>query len=156
MFIDEDLTGYVGRDPKLVQSVQQKKKAAKLHQKNASIDRGVREGGYPEGVARSKMKVEAASLYRSAKGYVDSIKASKQKATKHAQGVLARPLATAGNGQRQDFLMYVPIAAQPIQKSRSKVVTAKRASVTKILSVVDHSGGAPQKPCDINSVKLGL
>lgn len=78
MFIDEDLTGYVGTDSKLVLSLQpKKKKVSKLHQRNSSIDGGVREGGLPEGVARSKMKVEAASLYRSAKGYVDSIKASK-------------------------------------------------------------------------------
>lgn len=52
--------------------------------------------------------------------------------------------------------MYVPIAAQPAQKSRSKVVTAKRASVTKFHSGADDGAGAPPRPNEFNSLKLSL
>jgi hypothetical protein len=138
-----------------VTSFHSKKKKPSRHPKNTGIDEDGREGNSPSASAKNKIKIEAAGLYLSAKGYTDSIKAHKQNTAKNACGVLSRPLATAGNLQRQDFLMYVPLpaSAQPLPKSRSKVLTAKRGSVTRMEK---RNSIAAQNNRGYNCVDMGL
>lgn len=82
MFMDEDLTGYLASESKLGNSQQTKKrKMTKQLTGNQGGNRAAKDD-YPDCIAYSKMKVEAASLYRSAKVYVDSIKANKSKSVK--------------------------------------------------------------------------